>query len=72
MFKKIEVINQDTQIKELTINTDNIVFLSEINIPTNIKGLDGEPKLKKGTSIALSNGLIINTEISIKDIICNL
>jgi len=69
MFKKIEVINQDAQIKELTINTDNIVFLSEIDIPTNIKGLDGKPKVKKGTSIALSNGLIINTEFTIIDII---
>jgi hypothetical protein len=71
MFKIINAINQeDGKTKELTINTDNIVFLAEADVSTNIKGLDGEPKLKKGTSIMFSNGLVIDTESTINQIIC--
>ena len=69
MFKKIEITNQAGNTLEITLNSQNVVFLSEVDIPTNVVGLDGEPKPKAGTAIALSSGIVLNCELTVKEIV---
>ena len=68
MLKKIEVISPQGDTMEMRINPANVVFLSEVDLPTNITGIDGQPKTNKGTALALANGMIINSELSINNV----
>lgn len=68
MFRDITIINPAGEETTLRINKDNIVFLSEVDLPTNIKGLDGEPKTNKGSSLALANGMCLNSPLTVDEI----
>ena len=69
MFKKIEIVNQEDNTLEITINSENIVFLSTVDLSSNVVGLDGEPKPKMGTAIALSSGIVLNSELTVDEIV---
>ena len=64
MFKSITVINPQQNEMEIDINVDNIVFVSEVDLPSNITGMDGQPKTNKGSSIALANGMMLNSPLT--------
>ncbi len=64
MFKEIEVIDPQGALMNLDINPANVVFLSDVDLPSNVVGLDGEAKTNKGTAIALANGMVINSPLT--------
>lgn len=64
MFRDIIIVNPEGVETTLRINKDNVVFLSDVDLPSNIKGLDGEPKTKLGSSLALANGMCLNSPLT--------
>ncbi len=68
MFKDIVIVNPEGAETTLRINKDNIVFLSDVDLPSNIKGLDGVSKTNLGSSLALSNGMCLNSPLTVDEI----
>lgn len=69
MFKKIKVCSPTHEETEIIINPKNIVFISEADIPTNIKGINGIPQTVEGAAIAVNNGMIFNTRLTVEEVI---
>ncbi len=68
MFRDIVIVNPEGAETTLRINKDNIVFLSDVDLPSNIKGLDGILKTNKGSSLALANGMCLNSPLTVDEI----
>ena len=69
MFKSIEVINQTGAEIDIILNSEGIVFISDVELDSNVVGLDGEKKVKPGSAIMLSNGMTLNSELSAAEIV---
>lgn len=69
MFKRVEIVNQSGNTTPIPINSENVVFLSEVEIPTNVVGLDGQPKSDTGTALALSNGMMLNSKMKVENVV---
>jgi hypothetical protein len=70
-FKSLECVNPDGKTMTIYINVlaGEVLFLSKAEIPTNIKGTDGELKTVAGTTIAFKNGVVLMTKMSVDDAI---
>jgi len=68
MLKEIELVNQQGETQTVNLNPNAVVFTATINLESNIKNLEGKEVFKEGTAIALSSGIVVNSELSIDEV----
>ena len=63
-FVSIPVLEKDGNTKDLKVNPIHVVMLVELPIPSGLTGPGGEPIVKPGTGLLLSNGNVLPTKLT--------